>query len=140
MNQTQFNFPTKQLSPKVKNWLRLIETGEFRNKTVVVLRHIYECKFGTTVHHLRNATGFPHQTLTAVLSNLMDAGIVGANGETFIGESYFSILHFIHDDAMRTQLSEERNWEKFRLWVKRGLEEFEQEMSVTLMSALQMEK
>lgn len=134
--QKEFNFTSnkKKISPKVKNWLRLMESGELRNKTVVVLRHIYIQD--ATIYHLRTSTGFPHQTLTAVLSNLMDAGLVVATGQILIGENYYSELSFVHDEFNREMFAEQRQKEKFRLWIKRGLEDFEDEMGPVLYNTL----
>ena len=137
LGQSQFNFPNK-LPAKVKNWLRLMETGELRNKTVLVLHTIKNTR-KTDVSDLRNMLGMPHQTLTAIISVLMDNGLVAAIGNRKHGVNYYSILCFIENPEEQHKQINFRHKEKLKQWIERGLNDFGNDLSTLTTECLKRE-
>lgn len=138
MNKTQIDFQTKQLSPKVKNWLRLMETGEMKNKLIIILRYIKNNP-ATTVYQIRIIFGYPHQTITAALSNLMDSGLVCSTGQIKICENFYSLLYFVNDHAERVVVADSRHREKLKQWINRGLNDFGNDLSTLTTECLKRE-
>jgi DNA-binding transcriptional ArsR family regulator len=129
------------MKPKVKTWLRNVENGKIRNFTEKILAKIkeespdkdgyYQGLFhgshatGISTYELRERTGISHQSLTAILSNLTDEGLIKATGEQKIADSTYSIYMFIHDLDYRKRLIAKRKEEKYVLWLKKADDYFE---------------
>ena len=116
--------------------MRNIENGNIRNFTEKILAKIkeespdkngyYQGLFngihatGISTYELRERTAISHQSLTAILSNLTDEGLIKATGEQKIADSTYSIYMFIHDLEYRKRLVSLRKLEKYKQWLKRS--------------------
>lgn len=124
----------------VKNWLRLMGTGELENKSVRILDYI-KAHPGTDIDTMRVQLEMPHQTITALISNLMDAGLVKFQGERRkTNDNIYSILFFVESQFERDHLKEKRLKEKFNLWIDKGLSDYTSLMSSQLIMSLTTEK
>jgi DNA-binding transcriptional ArsR family regulator len=130
------------MKAKVKTWINNVENGMIKTTTDRVLFEIYLSTRQSITHpvdlfnfidhgsgsvttdQLRTKLDLKHQTLTAILSQLQDEGIVKVVGEHEQGDSVYSKWAFVYSEYEREQLIEERKAEKFRQWIDRGLNEF----------------
>jgi transcription initiation factor IIE alpha subunit len=123
----------------VKNWLKLMGSGEMINKSVRILDYV-ESHPGTDIDTMRMELDIPHQTITALVSNLMDEGLIKFSGErTKQNQISYSILFFVKYDFERNQLKQKRMKEKFNLWIAKGLADYTPLMSSQMIMALTME-
>tara|TARA_R110002126_G_scaffold93089_2_gene220715 strand:+ start:809 stop:1258 length:450 start_codon:yes stop_codon:yes gene_type:complete len=119
------------MKPKVKTWLRNIENGNIRNFTEKILNEIKantpdkfqssffdQIKEGISTYELRESLEISHQSLTAILSNLTDEGLIKQTGEHATQESIYSIYMFIHDIEYRSQLIIQRKLDRYHKWLK----------------------
>ena len=100
------------MKPKVKNWLKLIESGELKNKSVRVLHFIITHPH-TDLDCMRNSLNLPHQTCSAILSTMMDYGLVKGVGERQKNGLHYSQLMFVENEQERDILAFRREQEKF---------------------------
>ena len=114
------------MKPKVKTWLKNIDSGKIKNNTESILMNIkcFPEELPATIFHLREMGGWPHQTVTAIVSNLMDEGLIKSIVEIEINGSFYSKLKYVHNEEERIKLIQRRKDEKLRLWIRRGLNEF----------------
>lgn len=124
----------------IKNWLKLMGSGELENKAVRILDYV-KVHPGTDIDKMRVELDIPHQTITAIISNLMDAGLIKFQGERRkTNDNIYSILFFVEYQFERDQLKQKRLKEKFNLWVEKGLSDYTSLMSSQMIMALTMEK
>jgi predicted transcriptional regulator len=123
------------MKPKVKNWLRLIETGELKNKSVKILHFIIHHPH-TDLDSIRTSLNLPHQTCSAILSTMMDYGLVKGVGERQKNGLYYSQLLFVNNEIERDMLAFKREQEKFIQWVHRGIEDYNKHISPYLLQEL----
>lgn len=123
----------------VKNWLRLMGTGEFKNKSIRILDYI-KAHPGTDIDILRNNLEIPHQTITALISNLMDEGLVKFEGDRKKNDNIYSVLFYVEYDFERNKLKQKRLKEKFQLWIEKGLDDYTSLMSSEMIMALSIQK
>lgn len=124
----------------VKNWLRLMGTGELENKAVRILDYV-KAHPGTDIDTMRVELDMAHQTITALISNLMDAGLIKFIGERRkSNDNVYSILFFVESQFERDQLKQKRLKEKFNLWIDKGLSDYTSLMSSQLIMSLTTEK
>jgi transcription initiation factor IIE alpha subunit len=124
----------------VKNWIKLMGTGELENKAVRILDYV-KAHPGTDIDTMRVQLDMPHQTITAIISNLMDAGLIKFQGERRkTNDNIYSILFFVEYQFERDQLKQKRLKEKFNLWIEKGLSDYTSLMSSPMIMALTMEK
>ena len=71
----------------------------------------------------------PHQTATAILSNLLDAGIIKIVGDTKVKNSTFSNYLFVEDYREEEKLKKARHLVKFNLWMEQGLSNYKDDMT-----------
>jgi len=133
------------MKAKVKTWLRNVENGNIRNFTEKILNEIKcntinsdrredwleQLKKGISTYELRESLGISHQTLTSVLSNLTDEGLIKSVGETEVNGSFYSIYMFIEDIEYRKRLITLREREKFSQWLKNA-KKYEHLLSVDM--------
>lgn len=113
-------FITEGLKAKVKNWLRLIESGDLKNNTVKVLSFVMQNPH-TDIDSIRKELKMPHQTATSRISELMDAGLVKEQGQRVKAGLNYSVLVFISDEREQQLISYTRAKEKYIQWMKQGL-------------------
>lgn len=124
-------------SPKLKTWIEAINSGNIKNKTVIILNFIRNNSGCTLLDFRAGLPSMPHQTTTAIISNLMDEGIVIMDGEVESHGSHYSKYHFVFNDEQRIQNAKHRKFEKFVDWKKRGIEEFASYLAPSTISDLQ---
>jgi len=113
---------------KVKNWLKQLNNGEIKSKTTRIIyeihKHTFKGKGFTTIDELRKDLSMAHQTLTAIVSNIQDEGLIATYGEiqNESGGIFQHIRYAGHEE--REYLIRERRIEKLSQWIKRGREEF----------------
>ena len=113
---------------KVKNWLEQLNNGEIKSKTTRIIyeihKHTFKGKGFTTIDELRKDLSMAHQTLTAIVSNIQDEGLIATYGEieNESGCVFQKIRYAGHEE--REYLIRERRREKLSQWIKRGREEF----------------
>lgn len=127
------------MKAKVKTWIRNVENGMIKSTTDRVLFNIYRATKQRTeftdlfnsvdsgsvsTDELRVLLDLKHQTLTAILSQLQDEGVIKVVGEHERGDSVYSKWAYVNENYEREALAEERRREKFTQWMDRGLNEF----------------
>jgi uncharacterized protein (DUF849 family) len=116
------------MKPKVKNWITQLNNGVIKSKTTQVIyqinKHTKEGRGWTTIEELRMELDMAHQTLTAIVSNIQDEGLIDTFGEiqNVQGVTFQKIRYASHDE--RESLKRKRELEKLAHWIKRGKEEF----------------
>jgi predicted transcriptional regulator len=78
----------------------------------------------TNTDEVRSLLSISHQTATAILSNLLDLGIIKIAGETKINDNTYSRYLFVSEYQEQYNLSKQRKKEKFALWIKQGLNSY----------------
>ena len=78
------------MKPKVKNWIEQLRSGNIKTNTTKLLlaihTHTYKGRGYTHIHELRKELQMSHQSLTAILSNVMDEGMVERSEERRVGK------------------------------------------------------
>lgn len=100
------------MKPKVKTWLNQIESGMITSNTTKILNYIMNHN-GCTILNMREDLVCSHQTLTAIISSLMDEGLVKAIGEIEVDSSQYSRMFFVSDPVDRIIQMNKRAKEKF---------------------------
>lgn len=100
------------MKPKVKTWLKQIESGMIATNTTKILHFIMRHD-GCNIYQMRENLNISHQTLTAIISVLMDEGLVRASGEIEIDGSHYSKLFYLFDRLKQEEQIEQRRIEKF---------------------------
>jgi len=100
------------MKPKVKTWLNQIESGMISTNTTRILNYIMHHS-GHTIWDMRSNLNISHQTLTAIISNLMDEGLVKSSGEVEVDSSHYSKLFFVQNEVERKHQIDSRRSEKF---------------------------
>ena len=100
------------MKAKVKTWLNQIESGMIASNTTRILNYIMHHS-GHTIWDMRSNLNISHQTLTGIISNLMDEGLVKASGDVEVDNSHYSRLFFVDDESERKHLIDIRRNEKF---------------------------
>jgi len=120
------------MKAKVKTWLRNIENGRIKTFTEKVLKSVKDhtpspnlpynqsLLTGISTYEMRELLGISHQSLTAILSNLTDEGLIKQVGEQNIADSTYSIYMFIYDLEYRNRLIQQRKHEKYVQWLNRS--------------------
>jgi DNA-binding MarR family transcriptional regulator len=113
---------------KVKNWLEQLNNGEIKSKTTRIIyeihKHTFKGKSFTTIDELRKDLNMAHQTLTAIVSNIQDEGLIVTFGEIENETgSVFQKIRYARTEE-RDELVRQRRREKLSQWIKRGREEF----------------
>lgn len=119
------------MKPKIKNWLKLIESGELKSKSVKVLHFVITHPY-TDLDSMRSTLGLPHQTCSAILSNMMDYGLVKGIGERTKNGLHYSQLLFVENEIERDSLASKREYDKFIQWVNRGIQDYNKYLSSNL--------
>ena len=127
------------MKPKVKNWIEQLRSGNIKTNTTKLLlaihTHTYRGRGYTHINELRKTLEISHQSLTAILSNVMDEGMVEDYGEIKVDDTFYSKLRYTRpeDRDMRVELRREK---KYQDWLKRGIEEFNDKLPFELIDVL----
>ena len=100
------------MKPKVKTWLNQIESGMISSNTTRILHYIM-MHDGCTILHMREDLLCSHQTLTAIISALMDEGLVKSIGEIEVDGSHYSRMKYVCNNVDRIIQINKRREEKF---------------------------
>lgn len=100
------------MKPKVKTWLNQIESGMISTNTTRILHYIMKHD-GCTILHMREDLLCSHQTLTAIISSLMDEGLVKSIGEIEVDSSHYSKMFYVSDSLEQIVQINKRAKEKF---------------------------
>ena len=100
------------MKPKVKTWFNQIESGMITSNTTKILNYIMNHN-GCTILNMRRDLLCSHQTMTAIISILMDEGLVKAIGEIEVDGSHYSKFCYLFSDVDRIKQIEKRKEEKF---------------------------
>lgn len=121
---TNMKFMKSTLSiAKRETYLENLKTGNIKSKTMRILYMIQQRPF-TNTDEVRSLLSISHQTATAILSNLLDLGIIKIAGETKINDNTYSRYLFVSEYQEQYNLSKQRKKEKFALWIKQGLNSY----------------
>lgn len=123
----------------VKTWIQQMESGELKSKTIKILKYIKDNQF-TDIDLIRQELSISHQSVTAIVSNLMDEGMVDFVGERQRDGTTYSVLKYIDSQFQQAILKERRIKEKYRLWLEKGLTDYRHLMSTPLIMSLTMEQ
>jgi hypothetical protein len=104
------------MKPKVKTWLNQIESGMISSNTTRILHYIM-MHDGCTILHMREDLLCSHQTLTAIISALMDEGLVKSIGEIEVDSSHYSRMKYVSDSVDRIMQINKRREEKFNRFI-----------------------
>lgn len=113
---------------KVQTWLNNVANGNIKTKTEKILKCIIDHSNygGIDTSEMRDKLGISHQTLTAILSNLSDEGVilvVAMKHQDKTGNVY-SVYKFVEDEDTRNLLKQYRIREKIITWLNKGIEEY----------------
>ena len=116
------------MKPKVQTWLKQLNEGVIKSKTSRIIfeihKNTYKGKGFTTIEELRRELNMAHQTLTAIVSNIQDEGLIVTFGEVENEQgSIFQKIRYARPEE-REDLVRKRQLEKLSQWIKRGKEEF----------------
>ena len=118
----------QKMKTKTEKWIENVNNGVFKSKVEKVLWAIkqYEKESGKYVDtwYLRNyyKSAIPHQSLTGILTQLSDEGIIEICGEIEVVGNIYSQYRFVSDHETRRKLRIERKTEKYKLWLERASE------------------
>ena len=102
-------------------YLEQLYNGNLENKQTEILDYIYKNGRQST-EQLRDKLIYPHQTLTASLSALMDFGLINVvdiiQTEKEGRKSTFSVYEFVYNEIEQISLQDERHLEKALKWEK----------------------
>lgn len=119
------------MKPKVKNWIGQLRSGNIKSNTTKLLlaihTHTYKGRGYTHIHELRKELQMSHQSLTAILSNVMDEGMVEDYGEIKVDDTFYSKLSYTRPENRDMKVELRRN-KKYEDWLKRGIQEFDDKL------------
>ena len=100
------------MKPKVKTWFNQIESGMITSNTTKILNYIMNHN-GCTILNMRRDLLCSHQTMTAIISILMDEGLVKAIGEIEVDGSHYSKFCYLFSDVDRIKQIEKKECSPF---------------------------
>jgi predicted HTH transcriptional regulator len=122
-------------SAKTETYRKNLKMGIIKTKTMQLLNFVKENPNCNT-DKIRVGLNMPHQTATAIISNLLDEGIIKIIGDTKVKNSTFSNYLFVEDYREEEKLKKARHLAKFKLWMEQGLSTYDDEMTITFLTYL----
>jgi len=106
-----------------KQYIENLNSGFIKSKTLKVLNYVKQNP-QCTIYEMRMKMNISHQTLTSAISNLMDLGLIEINGQTKLGtpKKHYSTFIFQSDESKIIYNIHQREHEKIKLWISKGLE------------------
>ena len=120
---------TTKSEAKIDSWVEQVESGNLQTNQSYILNYIIKHP-NTTIYDIRNNLAIAHQTATAIVSMLMDEGVLRFNGKIKMREvnsdsgDTYSMLVYVADKNERKAVKKRRNEEKFIAWAKKGVNNF----------------
>jgi hypothetical protein len=123
---------------KRETYLKNLETGLIHTKTMKVLNYIrsYELSSICNTYDMRQCLNMPHQTLTAIISNLLDLGSIRISEEIKKGNNTYSSYRFVPNIEDQIRIANERKKEKFENWLKQGVSEYSELMTEVMFNLI----
>jgi hypothetical protein len=122
-------------SAKRETYMKNLKMGVIKTKTMHILNFVKDNPNCNT-DNIRVGLSMPHQTATAIISNLLDIGIIKIVGETKVKNSTYSNYLFVEDYREQDRLEKARHLAKFKLWMEQGLSNYKEEMTNTFLTYL----
>lgn len=120
---------------KRETYLANLKNGNINSKTMRILYFIKQRPFVNT-DEIRNLLEISHQSATAIISVLLDIGVIKIVGETKINDNSYSKYLFVSDYQEQYNLSEMRIKEKYSIWLQQGISKFRELITTDLYNEL----
>jgi hypothetical protein len=115
-------------SAKRETYIENLKMGVIKSKTMEILNFVKDNPNCNT-DDIRVGLSMAHQTATAIISNLLDIGIIKIIGDTKIKNSTYSNYMFVEDYSEQNRLEKARHLAKFKLWMEQGLSNYKEDMT-----------
>jgi hypothetical protein len=115
-------------SAKRETYIENLKMGVIKSKTMEILNFVKDNPNCNT-DDIRVGLSMAHQTATAIISNLLDIGIIKIIGDTKIKNSTYSNYMFVEDYNEQNRLEKARHLAKFKLWMEQGLSNYKEDMT-----------
>lgn len=126
-------------SAKRETYMENLKMGVIKSKTMQILNFVKDNPNCNT-DNIRVGLSMPHQTATAIISNLLDIGVIKIVGETKVKNNTYSNYLFVEDYREQNKLENERHLAKFKIWMEHGLANFRDDMTSQFLMYLINEK
>lgn len=124
---------------KRETYVKQVESGNLQSQTIRVLHYVRYTPLCDT-DELRTKLQMAHQSVTAVISNLLDLGLITIVGEITKRKQMYSQYRYIHEPNLQEQCARERKKEKFKMWIRQGQDTYGDLLSKGLQNALDMQE
>jgi hypothetical protein len=125
-------------SAKRETYMENLKMGVIKTKTMEILNFV-KGNPNCNTDDIRIRLSMAHQTATAIISNLLDIGIIKIVGETKVKNSTYSNYLFVEDYREQDRLEKARHLAKFKIWMEHGIANFKEDMSSQFVFSLIME-
>ena len=116
---------------KRETYLANLKNGNINSKTMRILHFIKQKPFVNT-DEIRNILEISHQSATAIISVLLDVGVIKIVGESKINDNTYSKYLFVSEYQEQYNLSEMRIKEKYSIWLQQGISKFRELITTDL--------
>lgn len=120
---------------KRETYLANLKNGNINSKTMRILYFIKQRPYVNT-DEIRNLLSISHQSATAIISVLLDLGLIKIVGESKINDNTYSKYRFVTDYQEQYNLSEMRIKEKYSIWLQQGISKFRELITTDLYNEL----
>jgi transcription initiation factor IIE alpha subunit len=124
---------------KRETYVKQVESGNLNSQTIRVLHYVRYNPLCDT-DELRTKLEMAHQSVTAVISNLLDLGLITIVGEISKRSQVYSVYRYVNEPHFQKQCATERKKEKFKTWIRQGKDTYGDLLSEELQNALQMQE
>lgn len=124
---------------KRETYVKQVESGNLNSQTIRVLHYIRYNPLCDT-DELRTKLEMAHQSVTAVISNLLDIGLITIVGETKKRDNIYSMYRYVHEPHLQEQCATERKKEKFKQWIRQGKETYGDLLTEDMQEALETQE
>jgi predicted transcriptional regulator len=129
------NLETKSKA-KVKSLVEQIESGNLSNNLTRILNFV-KMNNPTDLHEIRIKTNIAHQTVSSVISKLMDLGLIYFQDEIKKENTCYSKIYYSKDEEEVAEIIKKREKEKFIKWIKSGLNDFSEKLNIFFINELE---
>lgn len=124
-------------SAKIQTYMLALQNGSIRGNVMEVLDFVYR-NHGASILQMRVELNIAHQSLTPAVSNLLDLGLIREIGTERVNDSVYSKYEFVPDAEEQNKLADLRRRDKFRNWIKKGVDEFSDLMPQIVLTELDL--
>jgi hypothetical protein len=122
-------------SAKRETYMENLKMGVIKTKTMEILNFIKDNPNCNT-DNIRVGLSIPHQTATAIISNLLDIALIKIVGDTKVKNSTYSNYLYVEDFREQDRLEKARHLAKFEKWMEQGLSNYKEQMTNTFLTYL----